>query len=151
MRQELATNVKATDPDGHFEAVGDPATGVTYVKFPPAYTLPALSGAATAPLTLVDTTIVLTGLNNTASLACDGRTKFQMLVKLGTAATPPTVQLQGSQDNVTWYSMGSALAGVASSTQTKEVTDVLPQYVRATVSIIGVTIGAGWAITLRAI
>ena len=32
MRQELATNVKATDPDGHFEAVGDPVTGATYVK-----------------------------------------------------------------------------------------------------------------------
>lgn len=32
MRQELATTVKATDPDGHFEAVGDPVTGATHVK-----------------------------------------------------------------------------------------------------------------------
>ena len=32
MRQELATTVKATDPDGHFEAVGDPVSGAQLVK-----------------------------------------------------------------------------------------------------------------------
>lgn len=105
----------------------------------------------TAPLTLTDTTIVLTGLNSTAALACDGKTKFQMILKLGTAATPPTVQLQGSQDGANWYSMGSALAGVASAIQTKEVTDNLPKYIRATVTVIGVTIGAGYSIILRAL
>ena len=32
MRQEFATTVKATDPEGHFEAVGNPGTGAALVE-----------------------------------------------------------------------------------------------------------------------
>ena len=133
----LLTTAAITKGDGVFTAFGDSVKGMRV-------------DARLVPLTLTDTTIVLTGLNSTSALACDGATKFQMIFTLGTAATAATLQLQGSQDNSTWYSMGSALLGIASTTQTREVVDHLPQYIRATVSIIGVTIGAGYSIVLRA-
>jgi hypothetical protein len=102
------------------------------------------------PVTLLDTTTALTALNNTVSLSCNGSTIVSMTVTLGTTVTPPTLQIQGSDDNIHWYSIGSALAGVASKSVNVTVGNILPTYIRATVTVIGVTLGTGYSISLRA-
>ena len=100
---------------------------------------------------LTDTTTALTALNSTAALACEGCKYFDLILTLGTAATPPTIQLQGSEDGTTgWRDEGVTLQGTASSTVSIQISGILPAYVRATVKVVGVTLGAGFSIKIKA-
>jgi len=55
--------------------------------------------------------------------------------------TPPTLQLQGSDDNgATWYAVGATLAAIASSTVQLTVNNVNSQLLRANVTAAGTTV-----------
>jgi hypothetical protein len=98
---------------------------------------------------LIDRSIVLTTLNSvTPSLNTQGSDNLQLVINLGTATTPPALQLEGSEDNgTTWYAIGTPLTGVASSTvQFTLATTMNAQLVRARVSTIGVTVVVGYVL-----
>ena len=91
---------------------------------------------------LIDRSIVLTNANSaTPSIITSNCSNRQLVVSIGTAATAPAVQLQGSDDNaMSWYSMGSPLTAVASSTVQLTVQNVNSQLTRAIVVTPGVTV-----------
>jgi hypothetical protein len=91
---------------------------------------------------LIDRSIVLTNANSaTPSIITSNCSNRQLVVSIGTAATVPAVQLQGSDDNaLSWYSMGSPLTAVASSTVQLTVQNVNSQLTRAIVVTPGVTV-----------
>ena len=94
---------------------------------------------------LFDRTISLTTLNAaTLSLNVQGAANAELVINLGTATTPPAIQLEGSDDNANWYALGAPLTGVASSTVKVTVPDVSPNFLRARVSTVGVTVVAGY-------
>lgn len=100
---------------------------------------------------LFDRAISLTTLNAvTTSLNVMGVNNVQLVINLGAATTPPQIQLEGSDDNVTgltnWYPLGSPLTGVANSTVQVNVADVSPRFLRARVSVVGVTVTAGYVL-----
>lgn len=103
-------------------------------------------------ITFVADTGDLTNISTTGyAVACEGATQFTMSLTLTTATTPPSIQLQGSDDGTNYYNIGSPLAGVANSTQQMSSTgDALPSYMHWKVSSAGDTVGTGWKITLRA-
>ena len=96
----------------------------------------------------IDRSIVLTTLNSaTPSLNTQNCSNAQLVVNIGAATTPPSLQLQGSDDNgLTWYSIGSSLAAVASSAVTTTVANVNSQLIRAVVSSAGTGVTAGYVL-----
>jgi hypothetical protein len=70
--------------------------------------------------------------------ALDGlaiRMNAVMSVTTSAGVSAGSVQLQGSLDNVNWYSLGSAVSTTAASTTTQvTVTSALSRYVRANVA-----------------
>jgi hypothetical protein len=101
---------------------------------------------------LIDRAIVLTGLNSTASLDAAECNNAQLVIELGTATTPPAIQIEGSDSlggTNQWYAIGSPMTGVASSTVQVTVNNIQSNRIRARVTTIGNTIGAGYAITLK--
>lgn len=97
---------------------------------------------------LVDRSIVLTTLSSTTpSLTIQNCRNLQLLINIGTATTPPGIQMQGSDDNgLTWYNIGTALTAVASSTVSLVVNNVNSQLVRGVVSAAGNTVVAGYVL-----
>ena len=97
---------------------------------------------------LIDRSIVLTTLNSaTPNLITQNCSNAQLVVNIGAATTPPSLQLEGSDDNgLTWYEIGTALAAVASSTVTTTVANVNSQLIRARVSTAGTTVTAGYVL-----
>jgi len=96
---------------------------------------------------LIDRTISLTTLNSTTPilLTRDCGNALQLVINTGAAATPPVLQLEGSEDfGSTWYSIGSPLTAVASSTVQLTVTTINSAAVRARVSTAGVGVTAGY-------
>ena len=94
---------------------------------------------------LIDRSIVLTTLNSvTPTLFSGTANNVQLIFNLGTATTPPTIQLEGSEDGVNFYSLGAPLTGVASSTVQLTLNDLSATFVRARVSTIGATVVAGY-------
>ena len=95
---------------------------------------------------LFDRAIVLTTLgSSTSSINTQGCANAQIVVNIGTATTAPILQLQGSDDNgATWYSIGSTLTAVASSTVQLTTTGIQSGLMRATVSSAGNTVVAGY-------
>lgn len=97
---------------------------------------------------IVDRTITLTTLNSTTpSLNVQDCMSAQLVVNIGAATTPPTLQLQGSDDNgASWYAVGATLAAVASSTVQLTVNNVNTQLLRATVTAAGNTVTPGYVL-----
>lgn len=97
---------------------------------------------------LVDRTISLTTLSSTTpNLNTQGCRNVQLAINLGAATTPPTIQIQGSDDNGgSWYAIGATLAGVANSTVQLTVNNVNAQLVRAIVTAAGATVTAGYVL-----
>lgn len=97
---------------------------------------------------LIDRTVVLTTLNSvTPSLQTqDCGNRVQMVLNVGAiTTTAPALQIEGSDDNgATWYSIGSPLTAVASSTVQVTVVDINSQLIRARVSTAGVGVTAGY-------
>ncbi|MCA3247402.1 MAG: hypothetical protein ING29_13095 [Azospirillum sp.] len=88
---------------------------------------------------IIDRTLAVNTLNSvTASLNVQNCRNLQCVLTLGAATTPPTIQIEGSDDNgANWYAIGTATAGVASSTVRFAATDVQAQLARARVSSAG--------------
>jgi hypothetical protein len=97
---------------------------------------------------LIDRSVVLTTLNSaTPSLNTQNCDAVQLVINIGAATTPPTLQLEGSDDNgSTWYSIGTALAAVASSTVQTHVANINSQFIRARVSAAGTGVTAGYVL-----
>jgi len=93
------------------------------------------------------TTTATTG----AALDCNGATQAQLTLTLGTATTAPALQVQGSDDGTNWYNLGVPLTGVASSTVTIQLDNILPKNLRWKVSTAGASIGVGYKIILKAL
>lgn len=98
-----------------------------------------------------DRSIVLTTLNSaTPAYTVDGCNFFQVTTNLGAATTAPVLQLQGSEDGATWYSIGTTFTPVASSTTIAIVKDFVPKFARVIVATAGATVTPGY-ISLKAI
>lgn len=97
---------------------------------------------------LIDRSIVLTTANsNTPALNVQGCRNVQLVLNIGTATTPPSLQLEGSDDNgASWYPIGSPLAAVASSTVQLTASSVQAGLARARVSSAGATVVAGYTL-----
>lgn len=95
---------------------------------------------------IIDRTIVLTTLNSvTPSLTTHGSRIAQLVIAIGAATTPPSIQLEGSDDNgLTWYAVGSPLAAVASTTVQQTTANITSQLIRARVSTAGTTVTANY-------
>jgi hypothetical protein len=106
------------------------------------------SDSITSTRQLIDRSVVLTTLNSaTPSINTQNCQRAQLVINIGAATTPPTLQLEGSDDNgSTWYSIGTALAAVASSTVQTTVANVNSQLIRARVSVAGSTVTAGYVL-----
>jgi hypothetical protein len=106
------------------------------------------SDSVTSTRQLIDRSIVLTTLSSaTPNLIVQNCQRAQLVINIGAATTPPTLQLEGSDDNgVTWYLIGTALAAVASSTVQTTVANVNSQLIRARVSVAGSTVTAGYVL-----
>ena len=99
---------------------------------------------------LMDRSIVLTTLNSVTPVLFSGAANnIQLVINLGTATTPPALQIEGSEDGINFYPIGSPLTGVASSTVQLTVSSVSATFVRARVSTIGATVVAGY-VSLKA-
>lgn len=99
---------------------------------------------------LMDRSIVLTTLNSVTPVLFSGAANnVQLIINLGTATTPPVLQIEGSEDGINFYAMGTPLAGVASSTVQATISGLSATYVRARVSIVGATVVAGY-VSLKA-
>jgi hypothetical protein len=99
---------------------------------------------------LMDRTIVPNTLNSvTPSLFQGAANNLQLIVNMGAiTTTPPAFQIEGSEDGVNWYAVGTPLTAVASSTV--EVT--VPKsatFARARVSTAGVGATLGY-VSLKA-
>ena len=94
---------------------------------------------------LMDRTIVLTTLGSTTPTLFSGAANnVQLIINLGAATTPPALQLEGSEDGVNFYAMGTPLTGVANNTVQLTVSGLSATYTRARVSTIGATVTAGY-------
>lgn len=102
---------------------------------------------------IIDRTIVLTTLGSTTPsiISADCGNRVQLVINIGAVTTTaPALQLQGSDDNgATWYSIGTPLTAVASSTVQLTVTDINSQLTRAIVTTAGVGVTAGY-VTIKA-
>jgi hypothetical protein len=97
---------------------------------------------------LINRTIDLNTLNSTTPtlLARDCGNATQLIVNVGAiTTTAPQLQLEGSDDfGLTWYSIGSPLTAVASSTVQSTVIDINAAALRARVSTAGVGVTPGY-------
>lgn len=91
-----------------------------------------------------DRTILPNTINSTTpSYYVDGSDRFSLFVNLGAVTTPPSIMVEGSEDNITWYEVVPAITGVANSVVAAHSVNVAPKWVRARVSSAGsgVTLG----------
>lgn len=97
---------------------------------------------------LIDRSISLTTLNSTTpSVTLAGASRVKLQINIGAATSAPSLQLEGSDDNgSTWFSIGTAVAAVASSTVDQLVQNVSAQLVRARVSTAGTGVTPGYVL-----
>lgn len=97
---------------------------------------------------IFDRTVVLTTVGSTTqTMYCDGPADLQLWVSIGAATTPPSLQLQSSEDNgATWVSIGNPLAAVANSTVRTLLTAEYARHVRAIVTSAGVGVTANYVL-----
>jgi hypothetical protein len=93
----------------------------------------------------IDRSIVLTTLGSTTpTYIAEGTRAARMTLNIGTATTAPAVQMEGSSNGIDWYNLGAPLQGVASSTVSLLVTDIVSKFTRAKVSTAGAAVVAGY-------
>jgi hypothetical protein len=95
---------------------------------------------------IMDRSIVLTTLNSVTPVIFQGSANnVQLVVNVGAiTTTAPAIQLEGSEDAVNFYPIGTPLTAVASSTVEITFVDKSATYVRARVSTAGVGVTAGY-------
>ena len=109
------------------------------------------SDVAPAFRQMIDRSIVLTTANSvTPWLDTKNALNQQMVVNIGAATTPPSLQMEGSDDNgLTVYSIGNEFDLVANTTQVMVNKNQNASLIRARVSTVGVAVTAGY-VMLRA-
>jgi hypothetical protein len=97
---------------------------------------------------LIDRSVVLTTLNSvTSSLNTQNGSVAQLVINIGATTIAPILQLEGSDDNgITWYSVGTPLTTVASSTVSLTNASINSQLLRARVSTAGTGTTAGYVL-----
>jgi hypothetical protein len=98
---------------------------------------------------LFDRSIVLTTLNSvTPSLNISNARTAQLVINTGAiTTTAPQLQLEGSDDNgVSWYSIGTAVTAIASTTVAGPLVNTQAGLLRARVSLAGVGVTAGYVL-----
>lgn len=98
---------------------------------------------------LFDRSIVLTTLNSvTPSLNISNARVAQLVINTGAiTTTAPQLQLEGSDDNgVSWYSIGTAVTAIASTTVAGPLVNTQAGLLRARVSLAGVGVTAGYTL-----
>ena len=95
---------------------------------------------------LIDRSIVLTTLDSvTPTLFQGAANNVQLVVNVGAiTTTAPAIQLEGSEDGVSWYLMGVPLTAVANKTVQLTVNSLSATFTRARVSTAGVGVTAGY-------
>ena len=94
---------------------------------------------------LIDRTIVLTTLGSTTPTLFSGAANnIQLVVNIGAATTAPVFQLEGSEDGINFYNIGSTLTSVANNTVQLTVTGLSATFVRAKIATAGATVTAGY-------
>jgi hypothetical protein len=107
------------------------------------------SNSSEAVRQLIDRSIVLTTLNSTTpSLDTrDAGNRAQLVVNIGAATAAPALQMEGSDDNgASWYSIGTPLTAVASSTVQLTVLDINAALMRVRVSAAGSGVTPGYVL-----
>lgn len=100
----------------------------------------------------VDRSVVLTTLNSTTpTYDVDGSKDYTLGIKIGSATTPPQIQLQGTEDETAtgWYDIGATLTAVANSYVALNVINSPARKVRAIVEVAGVAVTADY-VTIKA-
>lgn len=111
--------------------------------------LQSSSSVFSAVRQIIDRTVAPNTLNSvTPSLVTQNLCSFaQLVLNLGAVTTPPSFQLEGSDDDgATWYAVGTPLAGVASSTVQVTVPNTSAILLRARVSTAGTGVTLGYAL-----
>ena len=99
---------------------------------------------------LMDRSIVLTTLNSVTPVLFSGAANnVQLVINLGTATTPPALQLEGSEDGTNWYAIGTPLTSIANGTVEITYQDKSATFLRARVSTAGVGSTLGY-VSLKA-
>jgi hypothetical protein len=102
---------------------------------------------------MIDRSVSLTTLSSTTPnvIAEQGTKNVQLTINIGAVTTTaPALQIQASDDTgATWYSIGSPLTAVASSTVSATINNVTAQMYRAIVTTAGSGVTAGYVL-LRA-
>jgi hypothetical protein len=89
---------------------------------------------------LIDRSVVLTTLNSTTPTIFQGAANnVQLIASVGAiTTTAPQLQLEGSEDGIVWYAVGTPLTAVASSVVQQTVSNLSSTFIRARVSTAGV-------------
>jgi hypothetical protein len=102
---------------------------------------------------LIDRSIVLTTLGSTTpsavntSLGVQNCRNLQLVINVGAiVTTAPALQLQGSEDGVSWHNLGSPITAVGSSTVQATLTNANTNLLRAIVTTAGVGVTAGYVL-----
>lgn len=99
---------------------------------------------------IIDRSISLTTLNSTTpTLFAGAANNVQLVINIGSATTPPVLQLQGSEDGINFYDIGTSLSAVATITVQYTLVSTSCTFVRARVSTAGATVVAGY-VSLKA-
>ena len=97
---------------------------------------------------LINRSVDLNTMNSvTPSLRTQQSKNCQLVINIGTSVVVPTLQLEGTDDNgLSWYSIGTPLNAVASSTVQVTVSSMNAQLIRARVSSAGTTAVIGYVL-----
>jgi hypothetical protein len=87
----------------------------------------------------INRTIDPNTLSSTSSVfLVDGCDTFQLCASLGAGGSSnPTFKLQGSEDQLSWYDLGTTLSVAPSSSGAVSYTGLIPKFVRVIVSVAG--------------
>ena len=88
---------------------------------------------------LIDRALTVnTGSSTTSALYTKGAKSVQLVVRMGAiTTTAPQLTIQGTLDGTNWYTIGTALTSVASSTVQATVNNINADRIRAIVSTAG--------------
>lgn len=105
-----------------------------------------LNTSPTRTAQLIDRVINTETLNAvTSSLYSDGCHSASIEINLGAVTTPPTIQVEGSNDGSNWFAVGSPLLGVASSSvHNISLNSHSAKFLRARVSVAGTGVTPGF-------
>ena len=98
---------------------------------------------------IIDRSITLTSLNSTTpSLFVEGSNSVNLEFNVGAiTTTAPQIQIEGSSDGATFYSIGSPLTAVASSSVVSvQINSHSAKFIRGRISTAGVGVTAGYVL-----